>query len=138
MFKKCSRYRGMGHVGMYLFLVLAGGPPVILIRCTMFLLRLQHIVRMSMSTFSFFAKLNSGTLYLQNAFLWLAIWMTLILELIDTFYLWVLSNFPILFYIFLLLFLVTSCIRPTVQLCVEWILIWKNPKFQNCKFKVSF
>ena len=51
------------------FLFLEGGLLVILIDCMSFLSPFLDATRMSMSTVSFFAQLDSGILYLQNAFL---------------------------------------------------------------------
>ena len=50
-------------------LILKGGLLIILIYCMIFLSSLLDVTRMSMSTVSFLAQLDSGILYLQNAFL---------------------------------------------------------------------
>ena len=57
---------------------------VILIDCMIFLSPFLHVTRMSMSTVSFLAQLESEIICLLNAFLWRI--MALSLELTDTFY----------------------------------------------------
>ena len=51
------------------FLFLEVGLLIILIDCMIFLLPFLDVTRMSMSTVSFFAQLNSGILCLKNAFI---------------------------------------------------------------------
>ena len=67
------------------FLNLEEGLLIILIDCMVFLSPFLYITKMSMSTVSFLAQLDSGILCLQNAFLWPVIEMALILELTDVF-----------------------------------------------------
>ena len=52
------------------FLILGGGLLIILIDSMIFLSPFQYVTRMSMSTISFLAQLDSGILRLQHDFLW--------------------------------------------------------------------
>ena len=68
------------------FLFLKGGQLVILINCMISLSPFLDVTRMSLSTVSFLAQLDSGILYLENAFLWPMIFLVaLSLELTDIF-----------------------------------------------------
>ena len=62
-----------------------GGLLVILIDCMIFLWPFLDFTRMSMSTVSFLAQLDSAILYLQNAFVWPMILVALSLALTNVF-----------------------------------------------------
>ena len=57
------------HLNWFHFLTLEGGLHFLLMECMVFLSILPDVTRMSMSTVSFLAQLDSGILCLQNAFL---------------------------------------------------------------------
>ena len=67
------------------FFFLEVGLLVIMIDCMIFLSPFLDVRRISMSTVSFLAMLDSGILCLMNAFLWPMILVTLSLELTDIF-----------------------------------------------------
>ena len=53
------------------FLILAGGPRIILVDCMIFLSPFLDVIRMSMSAVFFLTQIQSGILCLQNSFFWL-------------------------------------------------------------------
>ena len=67
------------------FLFLKGGLIIILIDCMIFLSPFLNVTRMSMSTVSFLAQLDSGILCWWNAFLWPMILVALNLKWTDIF-----------------------------------------------------
>ena len=67
------------------FLILEGGLLVILIDCMIFLWPFLDVTRMSMSTVSSLAQLESGIFWLENAFLSPMILVALSLELTNIF-----------------------------------------------------
>ena len=85
------------------FLILMAGP-LIIISCVMCLLQLyHHIISMFMLTVSFL-QLEPGIVCLHNPFIWSMISVALSLELIDTFFLWLLSKeLSCMFFIFFFL-----------------------------------
>ena len=67
------------------FLFLKGGLIIILIDCMIFLSPFLNVTRISMSTVSFLAQLDSGILCWWNAFLWPMILVALNLKWTDIF-----------------------------------------------------
>ena len=57
------------HLNWFHFLIVEEGLLVILIDCLIFLSPFLDVTRMSMSKISFLIQLDSGILYLSNAFL---------------------------------------------------------------------
>ena len=104
-------------------LIFVVSPHVTIIDCMIFFSCLYlDVIRMSISTVSCLARLDSAIIFLENAVLWPMIQMTLNLELIATRHLRVLSNQFFLKALHLFIFcLETSLLAAHAEPYKEWI-----------------
>ena len=127
LFSISLAYVLLNWLNWFHLLVFMEDPLYVLTGCIIFLSPFLDVIRMSVSTVPFFAKLDFGILYLQNAFLWPMIWMVLSLGMIDR------MRLPI----FSLSSCWTLCLAVAIHLCMDWIWI-KEKSFLILVIAITF